>query len=125
VGALRMPFRVVVTEGVPEVDDDDTPERATPILDKLLEIDDPDKRRVELLRALVFKRLDVQVELNVATTDLMDPDERCDYAQEIRGLAYLDRSTIQMLWDVARAARREAKAARENDACSPKTRPAA
>ena len=109
-----MPFRVVVTEGVPEVCDD-TPERDTPILDKLLEIDDLDKRHVELLRALVFHRLDVQVELNFATIDLVEPDERCDYAQEIRGLAYLDRSTIQLLWDAARAARREAKAAREND----------
>lgn len=109
-----MPFRVAVTEGVPEVYDD-TPEHDTPILDKLLEIDDLDKRRAELLRALVFKRRDVQLEINFATVDLVEPDERCDYAQEIRGLAHLDRSTIQMLWDAARAAWREAKAAREND----------
>ncbi len=112
-----MPFRVVVTEGVPEVCDD-TPERATPILDKLLEIDDLDKRHAELLRALVFKRRDVQVEIKFATIDLVEPDERCDYAREIEGLAHLDRATIQMLWDAARAAWREAKAARENDLSS-------
>lgn len=105
-----MTFRVVYPngDGVPEVvDEDEADALDTPILDRLLEMDDLDKRHCELLRMLVFKRLDVQLEINVATIHigLHGLDERCDYAKAISGIAQMSRSDHKMLWNAARALR--------------------
>lgn len=87
---------------------------AAPLVESLLKIEDDDKRTKELLRLLVFKRAEMQMQIGVvglAIEDEFSPDplkrERYAYAQQISGYQFMDRWTVQTFWDAARKKGRE------------------
>ena len=97
---------MVIDEG------DDEGDLETPILDKLLEIDDLQKRHRQLCRMLLFKRSQTQQEVRVAMIDFTDEyssdahkRDRFSYASTIEGFVQLDRGTIQMIWDAGSSSR--------------------
>ena len=89
---------------------------AAPLVESLLKIDDPERRTQELLRLLVFKHAEMQMQICVAGLAIEDEfshdklkRERYAYAETICGYQFMDRSTAQMFWDAARKQRREEK----------------
>jgi len=108
-----MPFRVVMdrsTHTPMVIEEGDDYDEETPMLDKLLKIDDELKRQCALCRMLLFKRHQMQREVFVATMN--DSDElsndahkrdRFSYANAISCVVLMDRGTIKMMWELASA----------------------
>ena len=115
--SCEMPYRVVMDHSTqtPMVIDDDPElyaDEETPILDKLLEIDDLKKRHRHLLRMLLFKRAQTQQEVRVAMIDYTDEyssdaykRDRFSYASSIEGYTQMDRGTIQLFWEAGSSSR--------------------